>query len=181
MIINSNSSTIQITSSTIRLLYFYIKPLYTMEKRLASRYTTEFNLQAVAEAKKSSNVQAAKLFGIVESSVRNWRKQKEKLKATPSYKCANRGSKCRWPHLEDKVSKWVSKNRENGFIITRSKIRLYALQEARKNGHSWVFSKSRMVYPVHEKAWLCVKKENKNCTKTTQKENKNCTKTTQRI
>lgn len=103
-----------------------------MEKRSTRKYTAKFKLQVVAEAERTNNVQAAKLFDIGESCVRSWRKQKEKLVVTPSYKCANRGSKCKWPHLEDKVAKWVSEKRENGFIITRSNIRLYAIREARK-------------------------------------------------
>ncbi|XP_038655910.1 L-threonine dehydrogenase isoform X1 [Scyliorhinus canicula] len=106
----------------------------TMEKRSAKKYTAKLKLQVVAEAEHSNNVKAAKLFGVGESCVRNWRKQKEKLMESPSNKCANRGSKCHWPQLEDNVSKWVSENRENGYIITRSKIRLYALREARNMG-----------------------------------------------
>ena len=53
---------------------------------------------------------------------------------TPSYKCADRGSKCKWPHLDDTVAKWVSESREKGFIISRTNIRRYAMKEAKKMG-----------------------------------------------
>ena len=66
--------------------------------------------------------------------MRSWRKQKEKLMKMPSYKCADRGSKSKWPHLDDAVAKWVSENRENGLIVTRTNIRRYAIKEARKMG-----------------------------------------------
>ena len=61
-----------------------------MERRTARKYTAKFKLQAVAEAEQTNNVQAAKMFGVGESCVRSWRKQKEKLMSTPSYKWANR-------------------------------------------------------------------------------------------
>ena len=52
----------------------------------------------------------------------------------PSYKCADRGSKCKWPHLDDAVAKWVPEKRESGLTITQTNIRRYAIKEARKLG-----------------------------------------------
>ena len=105
-----------------------------MEKKSVKKFTAKFKLQVVAVAEETNNVQAANRFDIGESNVRNWRKQKEKLKKTPSYKYALRGSKCKWPFLDNKVATWVSENRECGYNITRNAIRLYALKEARKQG-----------------------------------------------
>ena len=59
---------------------------------------------------------------------------KEKLRNMPAYKCANRGKMCKWPHLEEKVAKWISESRESGYIITRNAIRLFAIKLARKEG-----------------------------------------------
>ena len=52
----------------------------------------------------------------------------------PAYKCTNRGKTCKWPHLEEKVAKWISESRESGYIITRNAIRLFAIKLARKEG-----------------------------------------------
>ena len=67
-----------VVSCQVEVNIFHTKPLSTMEKRSARKYTAKFKLQVVGETEESSNVQATNLFGIGESSVRNWRKQKEK-------------------------------------------------------------------------------------------------------
>ena len=48
-----------------------------MDKKVIRKYTAKFKLQVVAAAEETNNLQAAKHFGIGESNVRNWRKQRK--------------------------------------------------------------------------------------------------------
>ena len=52
----------------------------------------------------------------------------------PSHKCANRGKSCKYPHLEKKVKDWLSQHRQEGIIVTRTAIRMFAIKDARKDG-----------------------------------------------
>ena len=99
-------------------------------------YSAKFKLQVIAAAEESNNSRAASQFGVAESNVRGWRKNKAALLKMPSYKCANRGKPCKWPHLEERVSEWVTSHRNDGCIISRPAIRIFALKEAKKLGIS---------------------------------------------
>ena len=45
----------------------------------------------------------------------------------PRNKCSNRGKKCQWPELEDKLLAWIEEQRQSGYIVTRNMIRIKAL------------------------------------------------------
>ena len=45
----------------------------------------------------------------------------------PKNKCSNRGKRCQWPELEDKLVNWIEDQRQCGYIVTRNMIRMKAL------------------------------------------------------
>lgn len=51
----------------------------------------------------------------------------------PKRKCSLRTGKVPWPELEQVTSEWVLENKQNGYVITRQAIRLFALQWAKAN------------------------------------------------
>ena len=83
-------------------------------------------------AVKSSNSKEGREFGVNEKLVRDWRRNVDKLQSMPRKKCADRGKKCYWPALEDEVAKWVTEQRQDGYIVTRNLIRLHAQVLAQK-------------------------------------------------
>ena len=96
------------------------------------KYTAQFKLRVVQFAEKSSNSKAGREFGVNEKLVRDWRRNVDKLQSMPRKKCADRGKKCYWPALEDEVAKWVTEQRQDGYIVTRNLIRLHAQVLAQK-------------------------------------------------
>ena len=98
------------------------------------KFTANFKLQVIAAAEKTNSCQAAREFGVTECHVRRWKKSIELLKKMPSHKCANRGKSCKYPHLEKKIEEWVSQHRQEGIVVSRAAIRLYAINECRKEG-----------------------------------------------
>lgn len=97
-----------------------------------NRYPAKFKLKVVEYAEKTNNCAAAREFNTTESNVRNWRKLLTKLRQMPKNKCANRGKKNMWPQLEDEVHKYVCETRQDGHSVSRGKIRIFAMQEAKK-------------------------------------------------
>ena len=91
------------------------------------KYTAKFKLQVVKFAQETNNCAASREFCVNEKLVRDWRKQIEKLKCMPKNKCSNRGKKCQWPQLEDKLIVWIEEQRQSGYIVTRNMIRIKAL------------------------------------------------------
>ena len=85
------------------------------------KYTAKFKLQVVKFAQESNNCAASREYGVNEKLVCDWRKQVEKLK------CSNRGKRCQWPELEDKLVDWIEDQRQFGYIVTRNMIRIKAL------------------------------------------------------
>ena len=96
------------------------------------KYTAQFKLRVVQFAEKSSNSKAGREFGVNEKLVHDWRRNVDKLQSMPRKKCADHRKKCYWPALEDEVAKWVTKQRQDGYIVTRNLIRLHAQVLAQK-------------------------------------------------
>ena len=53
-------------------------------KQVAAKGSAMTHLRVVAHAEKTSNREAERNFGVGESSVRDWRKQKDKLEHLPA-------------------------------------------------------------------------------------------------
>lgn len=45
----------------------------------------------------------------------------------PKNKCSNRGKKCQWPKLEDKLIVWIEEQRQSGYIVTCNMLCIKAL------------------------------------------------------
>ena len=89
------------------------------------KYSASFKLQVVKFATDNSNNSAAsRKFGIDEKLVRDWRRKIDNITSLLKTKCADRGRKCQWPELENKVVEWVT--------VTRNLIRLHTKKTAQQ-------------------------------------------------
>ena len=97
------------------------------------KYEASFKLRVIEVAKASNNCVAARTFDVAEKLVRDWIKNEDKLRSMPKQKCAMRRGNSHWPELDDHVAQWVQGLRQDGYIVTRNKIRSYALKWANNN------------------------------------------------
>jgi hypothetical protein len=82
-------------------------------------YTASYKLKVISFAEQFGNRAAVREFGILESSVRYWRKQKEALRNTKSDSRASRGPKVgKNPTLEDELLIYVEELRNDGIAVT---------------------------------------------------------------
>ncbi|KAF4798800.1 hypothetical protein TURU_060639 [Turdus rufiventris] len=79
------------------------------QRRLA--YDADFKLKAINHAKQHGNRDAAREFNINESIVPKWRQQDDDLRLAKKTKKSFRGHKARWLQLEDRLERWISKQR----------------------------------------------------------------------
>lgn len=98
-----------------------------------NKHSAGFKCKVIEYAKENGNRAAARIFSVGESSIREWKKNETSIKNMPRNKCALRTGITKWPVLEESVTNWVLENRQNGFIVTRNSVRLFALQWAKKN------------------------------------------------
>lgn len=97
------------------------------------KYDASFKCKVIKFAKNTNNCAAAREFGINEKLVRDWKKNELLISKMPKSKCALRTGKVQWPELENAVEDWVTANRQNGYIISRNSIRLFALKWSKSN------------------------------------------------
>ena len=94
-------------------------------------YTASFKLKAVEAAEKTSNIEAAKNFGVDESNIRRWRKDSS-LGSIPYSRRAKRGPKNgQFSEMEKNILEWFEIQRQNGCSVSRLAVRLQALQMAK--------------------------------------------------
>ncbi|CAM5118805.1 unnamed protein product, partial [Eretmochelys imbricata] len=107
-------------------------------KRKRSAYHAAFKLKVVEYAEANNNCAAAREFCINEKQVREWRKNKTTLKDMPrsKKKCPTRCAS--FPELEKDLNNWVVECRQNGYIVTRTGIRLRALQMSKDDKYKSV-------------------------------------------
>ena len=98
------------------------------QKRKRMSYEVGFKLRVVKFAEERNNCAAMREFGIGESKIRAWRKQKESLEKMPKTKRSRRGDVASFPELEHDLNEWVVMQRQEGYIVTRNAIRFRALQ-----------------------------------------------------
>lgn len=96
------------------------------------KYNAGFKIKVIQFAKENGNRAAARMFDVGESSIREWKKNEMTIINMPRNKCALRKGIEKWPILEENVANWVLQNRQNGLIITRNSVRLFALKWAKK-------------------------------------------------
>nr|XP_008104013.1 PREDICTED: uncharacterized protein LOC103278093 isoform X6 [Anolis carolinensis] len=97
------------------------------------KYEASFKLRVVNFAMEHNNCAAARQYGVTEKMVRDWKANEKALKSMPRGKCALRRGTPHWPELEKHIADMVSEHRQNGYVVTRNKIRLFALQWAKSN------------------------------------------------
>ena len=69
------------------------------------------------------------------TSMRNWLEPgdwKKELQAMPKSKKARRSGKCLFSALETDLNEWILESRENGYIVSRSAIRMRALEMSKE-------------------------------------------------
>ena len=93
-------------------------------------YDASFKFKAIGFAEEHGNRSAARQFNINESMVRKWRQKKDKLRKAKKTKKVFRGSKARWPVLEEKVENWVNEQRAARRGISTISMRLKAMTVA---------------------------------------------------
>jgi len=89
-------------------------------------------------AKQHGNRAAAKNFGEppTESTVRDWRREEEKLKTLGRNKCASCSGIVKWPQLEEDLKIWITNNRNSGIAVSTKMIILEAGKMAKNSGLS---------------------------------------------
>lgn len=97
-------------------------------KRKRSAYHAAFKRKVVEYAEANNNCAAAREFCINEKQVREWRKNQTTLEDMPrsKKKCPTRCTS--FPEVEKDLRNRVVECRQNGYIVTRTGIRLRALQ-----------------------------------------------------
>ena len=87
-------------------------------------------LSVIACAENHSNRKASKKFGVGESSVRDWRKRKEKLAQVPAktQRLPGGGRKAHAPDMEEELTDWIDSQRSCHLRVTQSNIQRKALQ-----------------------------------------------------
>ena len=50
----------------------------------------------------------------------------------PKTKCAEQSKENKYPELHIRIAVWVEEHKQNGYVITRSALRLHAMKQARK-------------------------------------------------
>lgn len=104
-----------------------------MDPAIRRKFEASFKLKVVNFAKEHNNCAAARRYGVTEKMVRDWKANEDALKSMPRSKCALRRGTPYWPELEKHVADMVLEHRQNGHVVTRNKIRLFALQWAKSN------------------------------------------------
>ena len=99
------------------------------KKKLKS-YDAKFKLGVITFAEVHGNREASRRFGVGESSVRDWRKQKEKLALVPakSQRLPGGRRKAHAPDMEEELIAWIDSQRSGHLRVTRSSIQRKALE-----------------------------------------------------
>jgi transposase-like protein len=89
-------------------------------------YDAATKLRIIKFAEEKNNCAAAREFGVAESNVRLWRKQKSQIQKMPKTKQASRGKQALYPEMERDLVTWVEHQRNDGYIVTCLHLRLQA-------------------------------------------------------
>ncbi|KAL7992600.1 hypothetical protein Chor_016856 [Crotalus horridus] len=110
------------------------------------KYEASFKVEVVNFAMEHNNCAAAIQYGVTEKMVRDWKANEKALKSMPRGKSALRRGTSHWPELKKHVADMVNEHRQNGYVVTRNKICLFALQWAKSNpDHSNRFKATELI------------------------------------
>lgn len=108
-------------------------------------FSMKFKLEVIQYAEKHGNRAAEKEFDVIESNVRYWRKQKEKIESNKSTLYSFRGCPPRWPELEAELSCWVVAQKSTSQRVNLANIALRSRQLADqmaipefRASHAWI-------------------------------------------
>lgn len=96
----------------------------SFKNKTRTSYTVAFKLKVIEHAMESNNCVAARGFGVNEKLVRDWPKLADKLQEQPRSKRALRFQPASFAEMEKDLNDWVLECRQNGYIVTRSSIRI---------------------------------------------------------
>jgi hypothetical protein len=100
-------------------------------------YTASYKIKVISFTEQFRNHAAEREFGILESSVRYWRKQIEALRNTTSDRRAFRGPKAgKYPALEDELLNYFEEIRNDGTAVTHDMLQLHAHELAKSHNIS---------------------------------------------
>lgn len=98
-------------------------------------YTAGFKLKAVEYALEHGNRAASRHFGVGETSIRYWKDQEEKLKATKKTRRAFRGAKTgKYPNVEEQLVRHIRELRQDGCAVSLDIVQTEARRIARAQG-----------------------------------------------
>lgn len=100
-------------------------------KQKRRSYTAKFKLEVASYAESTNNCVASREFGVNEKMIRDWRKKVHLLKKIPKSKKALRHGSASFQELEKVLSDWIIDNRRQGYVVSRTAIRLRALRLAK--------------------------------------------------
>ena len=90
-------------------------------------YTASYKLKVLSFVEQFGNRAAEREFGILESSMRYWRKQKEALRNTKSDSRAFHSLKAgKYPALEDELLTYFEELRNDGFVVPHDMLQFCA-------------------------------------------------------
>jgi len=95
-----------------------------------NRYDAKYKLKVIESAEIHSNREAGRKCSVGESSVRDWRKVKNKLTELPSKRCRQPGGgrKAQAPDMEEALTAWIEELRGSHARVTRTSIQKKALE-----------------------------------------------------
>jgi hypothetical protein len=100
-------------------------------------YTASYKLKVISFAEQFGNRAAEREFGILESSMRYWRKKEEAVRSTKSDSRAFRGPKTgKYPVLEDELLTYLEVLRNDGIAVTHDMLQLCARELAKSHNIS---------------------------------------------
>lgn len=102
------------------------------EPETRKSYTAKTKIEIIQYAEIKGNREASRQYEINESSIRGWRKQKDKLLKMESDRKTFRKGSPYWPDLEKNLKTWVEQERSLGKTITSFHIKIEALRMARE-------------------------------------------------
>lgn len=99
-------------------------------KKNRKNYDKNFKLKIIAYAEKVSNREASRKFGVPESCIRDWKKNRAKIEQTSaiSKRLPGGGRKACSPCMEEALADWIDSYRSCHFRVTRSAIQRKALE-----------------------------------------------------
>lgn len=100
-------------------------------KRKRQSYDIKFKQRAIEYAESSNNCAAAREFDVSEKMIRDWRKKRDDIFSARNSLKKIRHNDSPYSVLETDLNEWVLKHRGEGCIITRTNIRMRALQLAK--------------------------------------------------